>query len=440
MAQGQMQLAMEETVARKGRDERAIRWLIDNLTEDAEMEQFLLAIPGSFNTEWGTEVWKRVGKHDESEDQSQDEPVARPHRDTTGHQPSFSWIIRRVLRPIIHLVRRPTLGHSRTHATSRSPVPHLPSVHPRSTTAHIGGENVVHELSTRIARSVEICTNQERFSNTDGLWRKRSRACIEATASLVFCANANLASFGGISKLLGDIGRFEKIRELSLKGADELFVTRWTCLSLVAIRPILADEWVKYLARRTVECFAEHDGTGNNDALEAAQKMDETLQKASDCLILLYGALRETEDLTKDVNEILRGHESSISELEQINYEADRLERVDDHISDMRHIINDRSHQITSQIPGILDDLDRAPIPFNRLVELSRDHRKMQFIYPRQILKSMCSPSLTLRNILEGKGDADAYKELLKNLENFRFWSSWRGDKMQRVLASAGFG
>ena len=42
-------------------------------------------------------------------------------------------------------------------------------------------------------------------------------------------------------------------------------------------------------------------------------------------------------------------------------------------------------------------------------------------------------PSLTLRNILEGQGDADAYRELLKNLENFSF-SSWRGDEMQRQL------
>jgi hypothetical protein len=99
----------------------------------------------------------------------------------------------------------------------------------------------VHELSTRVARSVEICKNRKLFSNNDGLWRKRTRACIEATASLVCCANAKLAWFGGISKLVGDIGSFEKIRELSLAGTDELFVMRWTCLSLVAIRPILAD-------------------------------------------------------------------------------------------------------------------------------------------------------------------------------------------------------
>jgi hypothetical protein len=50
------------------------------------------------------------------------------------------------------------------------------------------------------------------------------------------CANAKLAWFGGISKVVGDIGNFEKIRELSLAGTDELFVT---CLSLVAIRTIL---------------------------------------------------------------------------------------------------------------------------------------------------------------------------------------------------------
>jgi len=53
IAEGQMQLAMEETEERKGRDERGIRWLVDNLTEDAEMDSFLATIPGSFNGEWG---------------------------------------------------------------------------------------------------------------------------------------------------------------------------------------------------------------------------------------------------------------------------------------------------------------------------------------------------------------------------------------------------
>jgi hypothetical protein len=408
MAQGQMQLAMEETVARKDRDVRAIRWLIDNLTEDAETEKFLPAIPGSFNTDWGTEIWKSVGKYHESEDQSQDGPVARPHRDTTPHKPSCSWSIHSVLRPIIHLVRKPAPRHPLTHATARSRVPHLPNVHPHSTTAHIQGENVVHELSTRVARSLEICKNRKLFSINDGLWRKRTRASIEATASLVCCANAKLAWFGGISKLLGDIGSFENIRELSLAGTDELFVMRWTCLSLVAIRPILADNLnVQFWARQTMESFAWAQDIGNNDVLVAAQNIDETRQKANNCLLWLYGALHKTEELTEEVKEILRGHESQISELEQINIEADRLRWVDYRIFHMQNAINDDSHQIISQFPGVLDDFDfhyEQSIAFSHFVGLSLDPRKLQFIRPGQTLESMCSPALTLRNVLEGQG------------------------------------
>jgi len=47
---------------------------------------------------------------------------------------------------------------------------------------------------------------------------------------------------------------------------------------------------------------------------------------------------------------------------------------------------------------------------------------------------SICSPALTLRNILEGKENADAYEELLKKLESLPFSSNWRGDEMQRQL------
>jgi hypothetical protein len=213
---------------------------------------------------------------------------------------------------------------------------------------------------------------------------------------------------------------------------------RWTCLSLVAIRPILADnQQVQFWARQMMEWFAEEDVTGNNDVLAATQKINKTVQKASDCLLRLYDALCKTEDLTKEVKEILRGHECQISELEQINIADDRLARVDFWISVMQNAINDDSHQIISQFPGILDDFDlhyQSPIPFSRLVELSRDPRKLQFIRPGQTLKSMCSPALTLRNILEGQGDADAYKELLRNLKKFPFWSGWQGNEMQRQL------
>jgi hypothetical protein len=52
----QENLVMEETKDRKARDVHAIQWLIDNTTVNAEVEPLVLAIPGTFNTEWGREV------------------------------------------------------------------------------------------------------------------------------------------------------------------------------------------------------------------------------------------------------------------------------------------------------------------------------------------------------------------------------------------------
>ena len=100
----------------------------------------------------------------------------------------------------------------------------------------------------------------------------------------------------------------------------------------------------------------------------------------------------------------------------------------------MQRFINYKSNQIISQIPGILNDFDlEEPIPFIRLHELFRDPRILQFMRPGKVLKSMCSPALTLRNVLEGQGDPDACRELLKNLENFPFLV-WEGDEMVRRL------
>ena len=109
---------------------------------------------------------------------------------------------------------------------------------------------------------------------------------------------------------------------------------RWTCLSLVAIRPILADNQDVQIQLRRMSLFALGDDTGNNDA--RAQKIDKTLQKATNCLLQLRDALHETEDPTEEVKEILRGHESQISELEQINIESDRLKYKDSGISKMQ--------------------------------------------------------------------------------------------------------
>jgi hypothetical protein len=62
LAKGQMQLSMEETRGRKARDVQAIRWLLENTTEDAEIESFAMSIPGSFSGKWSFEVWAEFSK------------------------------------------------------------------------------------------------------------------------------------------------------------------------------------------------------------------------------------------------------------------------------------------------------------------------------------------------------------------------------------------
>src|SRR5258708_29535425 len=205
----------------------------------------------------------------------------------------------------------------------------------------------------------------------------------------------------------------------------------WTCISLVAIRPLLENnEGVQQRARVAVNSFAWEDGTGNREGLASARKIDGNLQKARKCLIRLYDALRMAEDRMEEVKEILSGYEPEISELGRLNVEAENIRDIDWSIFVTQLSIAEDSHQITSQISGVLHDLDQAPVPFSWVVELFRGPHKRQFIQPGRTLKSMCSPALTLRKILEGQGNADEYKGLLQNLREFRYSYSWEGNEI----------
>ena len=94
------------------------------------MEQLLVAVPGSFNTEWGVEVWKKVDNaiEDKSGDRSENEPVVGPVAGTT--------VLTTHTTP---LVIQPS-PHSWNALRSISQ-PALPPHH----CAHIG-KGVVHEL------------------------------------------------------------------------------------------------------------------------------------------------------------------------------------------------------------------------------------------------------------------------------------------------------
>lgn len=96
------------------------------------MEEFSMAIPGSFRADWDTRVWKKVGSvmEDESEVRSPNE-VVQPRMDTTVptiyamplviRRPLCSVSIRSVLRQITHLITKLTLYHPPVNITTLPP-------------------------------------------------------------------------------------------------------------------------------------------------------------------------------------------------------------------------------------------------------------------------------------------------------------------------------
>jgi hypothetical protein len=265
MTQGRMQLAMEETKGRKGRDVKAIRWLVGNLTEDGEVESFAMAIPGSFNGKWSFEVWTELSKDtDHEENTHQNEPVVAPLTD--------------VLIP----VGLPAAAQSshRTNAIAIVLARHLPNIHPSAVPT---SNYLIREISKRIAHLFETCNNRGAIAS-DELWRKRTRTCVVATASLACYADAELDWFGDILRTLEDIGSFEKIRESSSEGKDQSFVIRWTCLSMIAIRRTLdGNETLKEDARSTIASYADvqhGDGTEDEVAERNAREIDKTFNDA----------------------------------------------------------------------------------------------------------------------------------------------------------------
>ncbi|KAH9957509.1 hypothetical protein BC827DRAFT_653261 [Russula dissimulans] len=179
MAQGQMQLAMEETEGRTERDARAIRWLVHNLTEEAEMESLVVAIPGSFNVEWGTKVWKRVSEviEDENGNTVKSEFVAGPPMGgnsstaitPVGRSPRIN-LVRSVLGSILHPVNMRTEDQPITGTM----VP-LQALHPPDISRLSNQEDsIVRDLSMRIVPLLDKCKNRGLFAS-DEQWRRRTR-------------------------------------------------------------------------------------------------------------------------------------------------------------------------------------------------------------------------------------------------------------------------
>ncbi len=325
MADGQMQLAMENNKARKGRDEKAIQWLVDNLTYDIEVEPLASGIPGSFNATWGLEVWKndpKIGKDD---------------------------------------------------------------------------------LYKRIGRLFETCNDRGSFVNDDQ-WRRRSRACVETVASFVFCMDADIKVFGNLGKLLSELGVVERTCEMSETSSDRSFAIRWTCLSLVETRKMLnclqIQQHANGILLKLGALHPEDNLTPSETvetALRNARRIDERFAAAWDWVERLRRELTVLGDgdrVGAKIAEKLRQHDGELTPIRDQFKRMDRL-GVDTSIFELQKQIDEVTHNLTRQLPGVTFDCFTGLTPVEQVFDFFSSSDRPQLIYLSQLYLGLCTVSRT---------------------------------------------
>jgi len=439
MTRGQMQLAMEETKDREARDARAIWWLVDNLTEDAETESFSMAIPGSFNGGWGLEVWKNVSEMTDDTSQSTDmNGLATRQLTDTGLHAAFPVVAQPSPRfrtipglfiSIFNLFRIPTASGMTSLPVQHTPNIRLPIVPP--------SRSVVRELTRRTAHMFDTCKNRALFAS-DELWRRRARACVEATTSLVCHAGAEFSSFGDVLRTLGDIGGIEKTRESWAAGRDQSFVLRWTFLSIIAIRRMLrGNELIKEDARSAIGSFAAfRTGSGPEDevAERNAQEVEKTLINIWWLELLNlsaywqrspHGSVNFEKILEHCANRLNQVPWTSQSDGVEVN---PPLESVDSKISALLVRFYSDSHGIIQQFPGDQFNILDSAVGLDRTVASLSNSLIFRFIYPCEILKEF-REYLNIKfskDSYGGRMDTEEYLSGPQNLRNLLQRQLWR--------------
>jgi hypothetical protein len=378
------ELVMDEK-ERKKRDVRAIRWLVDNTAATGEIEPLVLAIPGSFNTDWGRDVWTDVSSQGPSEPDALDTPIDR--------------------------------------SADGLPSPILPS--PLSMERPLEG-TAVDTISRSVRNLFETCRNHSYFESEEAR-RRRMHACVEAAASLVCCIDFRLEWLGEVGKLISEIGHIENIDQAPTTISDPSFVVRWTCLSLVAVQQILRSNRLQALAAYAVSGLARFQleyGPPDETGLRSAQRIEECLKTAWKLVEELRQALEPgTQKRTrKQFEEILRKHERQIFDLERIKVEADGMEDIDWRISLYQDKMDAVTYKLTRQLPGVSFDEPRRSESF-----LLSDTFKApatgsapvvpQLIFPAQQAQALARVGLKLREVLDGQV-AEGYEEVLESLKS----------------------
>ena len=367
----QEQSAMEDTKGRLNRDVRAVQWLVDSINGSNETETFVLSIPGSFNQEWGRDVWKGVVSDDQ------------------------------LMTTVVPQTQ-----------------PHLGPPSPRK-------GSTVSDLCRCVRYFFDTYSNEGDSKDTEER-RRRMRGCVETAASLVCCTEVDLGLFGEVGEVLSALGDKERTNDPSTISSNPSFAVRWTCLSLVTIWKMVNGNRLQELAKFALDGIAYSQPDYGTTALTAAQRIDNHLKKAWAPVADLHLAFEpwgQTRTKT-EIRGILNSREESISELERIAVEADGVGDVDWRISLLLDAMDGATQKLMRRLPGVFfrelepggttmikgafdfPFFDATPVP-------------PQLIFLGQQIQSLCTLGRRLRDIIDDQ-NTEMHEETLKSLQSIR--------------------
>ena len=372
MTEGRVQLAMDESDGRKKRDARAIRWVVDNLTEDSELEPFVLGIPGSLNSTWGKRVWETVATGGEN----------------TGN----------------------ILSHAFDQPDSvpvlQNPGPS--TVQPVTTITSTQREDSLRDLGSRITRLLKTCTDPGILPTEDAR-RKRAHACVDAALSLVLSMEHEWEWFAEsetMAQVLIYLGDVERIREAPGLGFEPTFAVRWTCMTIITVRKMLRTSAVHDAAQRVVSRLAdvrgEKDGNPDDVATKTAGTIDQYLKTGWDSALTLHQELTcevEPDRTEERFKEIMLYNKAEVAELESTWNILGWADEIDEAILTLVQTMMYATGGVLDYLPNIVSrwqpDPRRIPEKGMRAVPT---YLMPQFIPPRLLVQRLWLCSWVLRS------------------------------------------
>jgi hypothetical protein len=369
MTEGRVQLAMDWSDDRKDRDAHAIKWVVDDLTEDSELEPLIRNIPDSFNSDWGKKVWEVVAKDHE--------------RENAGACP-------------ISAVNAPRIPNTLAGAISR--------------------------LDGRIARLLKTCTDPAAFQ-VQAEREQRARACIGAASSLVlsvdykwtWLAPSEIQTMAQVLVYLSDDVR--RLRDVPTGVLDPTSSIRWTCMSIIVVQNTLQALEVRSAAEDVIDCLArvrgERYGSNADKAAKTAVTIDEYLKTCWNSADSLHHELiRDVDSDTAEerLRNIVRTNKREITTLDDTWNAFGWAEETDKAIAKLTQTLREATGSVLLYLPGTVLKWGQESrhVPED-VTQPTLTYFMPQFVPPRLLVQRLWLCAWSLRNIFTAGWGTSVY-------------------------------